>query len=608
MPPAAASPTILARFKRLSQRAGEVWQGGIMRLPAWIDDPADPDGPPLRAMGVVWVSVRTGLFHVELVEIGQDATPELVLATFLEFGLKQAKALDGRPSRVEVRDPALRDSLAGPLAALDTSVVVVEDQPAVRDALRAMEEEEEDGDAIPGLLESPGMSVERVRAFAEAAALFHAAHPWDRLANEDLIVVESEEVPRDMRFASVLGRSSELRGLSVFDSRRAFDRLFEAADAGLPPTQSNGVIFDRIDGLPFADVDAWQDHGLPVAAPDAYPLMADFRLDDAARRPTARALSFAEGLLRALAATTEDELDAGAWQVRVDTFDGPLDLRLSLPLLLEAEADRPRRHVPRKATPLERAQALANDAMDAPGRLGIKLARRALAISEECADAWVVLAESTSDPQAAMKLYERGMEAGAAAIGTEQFDALRGDFWGDVDTRPYMRARFGLAQVLSELERHADAAGHYRALLELNPRDDQGVRYLLLAHLLHEGENDEAGRLLAEYADDQDPLWPYGRLLWRYRTEGDTETSRDAFASAVAANPHVLKHLLDPDAMVAADTPSSDPNAREEAADVADALFDAFESTEGVLDWLGAQATQRRSRSSARSGRSRRVH
>ena len=523
--------------------------------------------------------------------------------------LKQAKALDGRPARVEVRDRALRDALVGPLASLDTSVLVVEDQPSVQDALRAMEEEEEDGERIPGLLESPGISVERVRAFADAAALFHATHPWDRLADEDLIAVEGDDVPRDMRFASVPGRSSELRGLSFFESRRAFDRQFEAADPGLPPTESNGVIFDRIDGLPFADVDAWQDHGLPVAAPDAYPLMADFSVDDAVQRPTARALSFAEGLLRALAATTDDELDAGAWQKRVETFAGPMELRLSLPLLREAEADRPRRHVPRQATPLERAQALANEAMDAPGRLGIKLARRALAISEDCADAWVILADAVSSPETAVELYERGVQAGAAAIGADQFESLRGNFWGQVDTQPYMRARFGLAQVLAELERHDEAAGHYRALLELNPRDDQGVRDLLLTHLLHEGENDEAGGLLAAFADDSAPLWAYGRLLWRYRTEGETEATRDAFASAVAVNPHVVKYLLDPDATPSEDAPSAARNAHLEAADAADALLDPFESTEGALEWLAAQAARRSSRSRARPGnRNRRVH
>ena len=603
--PGPPTSVTIARFKRLPQRAGEVWQGGIVRFPAWTEDPADPDGPPLRVSGAIWVSLRTGLVHAAQAKAGGEPTPELALATLLEFGLKRAKELEGRPARIEVRDPGLRDALAAPLAALDTGIVVVEDQPAVRDALRTFEEEEENGEPMPGLLEAEGMSIERVRAFAEAAALFYAAQPWDRLANEDLIAVESEQVPRHMRYAGVLGQASQLCGLSFFDSPRAFERVFERADAGHIPAQSNSVIFDRIDGLPFADVDTWQDHGLPVAAPEAYPLAADFAIDRPVRRPSARELSFSEGLLRALAAATEDELDAGAWQTRVETFDGPLDLRLSLPLLLEAEVGRPRRHVPRTVTVLERAQDLAHEAMDARGRLRIKLARRALAISEDCADAWIVLADRTLTAQKAEELYERGMRAGEAAIGAERFESLRGAFSKDPETQPYLQARLGLAEALIDQGRHAEAVAHYRALLELDPDDSLGVRYILLAHLLREGANDEAGRLLAEYDDDTQPLWLHGRLLWRYRSEGDVESTREAFAAAVGANPHVVKYLLDPDAMPDPDAPSFELGSREEAVYVADALFDAFESTAGALEWLAAQKNRQR-RSKARP--SRRVH
>jgi tetratricopeptide (TPR) repeat protein len=603
--PVSPASVTLTRFKRLPQRAAEVWQGGIVRFPIWAEDPADPDGPLLRPTGAIWVSLRTGLFHTVRAKVGADATPQLALDALLEFGLKRAKELDGRPARIEVRDPGLRDALAASLAALDTGIVVVEDQPAVRDALRTLEEEEEEAEPRPGVMETPGMSIERVRAFADAAVLFYAAQPWDRLADEDLVAVEGEQVPRDQRFVSVLGQASAPRGLLFFDSRRAFERDLELADAGDIPAQSNGVTFDTIDGLPFADVDIWQDHGLPVAAPDAYPMMADMKRDDTVLRPSPRALSFSEGLLRALATATEDELDTGTWETRVETFDGPLDLRLSLPLLLEAEAGRPRRHVPRTVTPLERAQDLAHEAMDATGRLQIKLARRALAISEDCADAWIVLADAVSSPQAAVELYERGMRAGEAVIGAEQFESLRGKFWLHIETRPYMHARLGLAQALIDLERHADAAAHFRALLELNPADNQGVRYILLAHLLHEGANDEAGRLLAEYGDDSQALWPYGRLLWRYRSEGDTESTREAFTLAVGANPHVVKYLLDPDAMPSPDAAAFELGSREEAAYVADALLDAFESTEGALEWLAAQAPRRRS-SKARPNR--RVH
>jgi hypothetical protein len=48
------------------QRAAEIWQGGIVRLPAWIDNKEDPAGPPYRPAGALWVSLRTGLVHMGL--------------------------------------------------------------------------------------------------------------------------------------------------------------------------------------------------------------------------------------------------------------------------------------------------------------------------------------------------------------------------------------------------------------------------------------------------------------------------------------------------------------------------------------------------------------
>jgi tetratricopeptide (TPR) repeat protein len=613
MPLATPVSVALGRFGRLPQRAGEVWQGGIVRLPMWIDDPADPEGPPQRASGAIWVSLRTGLVHMDLAKEGEEATPELALATLLEFGLKLAKELDGRPARIEVRDPGLRDVLAASLAALDTTVTLVDDQPAVRDALRTFEEHEVE-EPMPGLMDVPGMAIDRVRAFAAAAAAFYSARPWDRLTSEDLVLVESAKAPPDMRHLSVLGQDGQEFGIDFFDSRRAFERLLDEADPDDMATRAHGVTFGPIDGLPFADVDAWQDHDLPVAGREAYPLAADLNVDESPRRPSPRALSYTEGLLRALAETTDDELDAGAWQKRVETFDGPLDLRLSLPLLLEGEQARAPDRYPlppflkrapapaREPTPLQRAQELAYDAMEQHGRLRIKRARQALAISQDCADAWVLLAEAASTPETAVELYERGMQAGVAAIGAERFESLRGAFWGHVKTRPYMRARLGLAQALAELERHADAIAHYRALLELNPEDNQGVRYLLLAQLLEQGSNDDAGRLLAEYEDDAQALWAYGRLLWRFRTQGDSAATREAFAAAAAANQYAVKYLLDPESMLPSEAPSFTVGSRDEGAYVADMLFAAYEATNGALEWLEAQ-TPRRRRSRSRPGR-----
>jgi len=42
----------LGRYKQLPQRAGEVWQGGLVRLPVWIAHPTDPDGEPVIAFDI----------------------------------------------------------------------------------------------------------------------------------------------------------------------------------------------------------------------------------------------------------------------------------------------------------------------------------------------------------------------------------------------------------------------------------------------------------------------------------------------------------------------------------------------------------------------------
>lgn len=462
----------------------------------------------------------------------------------LEFGLKSLKGVGGRPARVEVRDPGLRDALAEVLGRMSTSVVVVDDMPAVREVLINLEAEATGGRRLPGLLESPGVTPDRLRAFAEAAAAFYTAQVWGHLANEDLIVVESDGVPKAMRHLSVLGHGGQEFGVSFFESREAFERVLDPSGARYP-SRAHGVTFGPIDELPFADVDAWLDHALPVAAPGAYPLAADLRRDGTVRRPDARELTCAEALLRALAETTEPELDAGRWRKRVATADGAMELTLTLPLLLEAEAGQPSTGarvaaMPRMAerssvriarmmrgrpfesldeanakldragerglfdmtaeeaagrelTSLERAQELAYDAMEAEGRLRIKRARQALSTSADCADAWVILAEDASTPEIALEHYEQGVAAGVRALGADRFEALAGEFWEQLETRPYMRARLGFAQTLRSLGRDDEALTHYRELLRLNPNDNQGVRYLLVVALLELKRDAEAG-------------------------------------------------------------------------------------------------------------------
>src|SRR5258708_32998041 len=102
---------------------------------------------------------------------------------------------------------------------------------------------------------------------------------------------------------------------------------------------------------------------------------------------------------------------------------------------------------PAPATPLQQAQDVVYQALEATGKRRVDLARKALTISAACADAYVLLAESTTDIQEARRLYEQGVQAGERALGAEVFDEAAGEVWGLLETRPYMRGPHGLAEV-----------------------------------------------------------------------------------------------------------------------------------------------------------------
>src|SRR6185369_16919953 len=105
-------------------------------------------------------------------------------------------------------------------------------------------------------------------------------------------------------------------------------------------------------------------------------------------------------------------------------------------------------------------------------RSRIALARKALGISPLCADAYVLLAEEAArSVEEARDYYTKGVEAGELALGPHGFEEYAGHFWGFLETRPYMRARAGLASALLKLGDIDSAIGHFSDMLKLNPND-----------------------------------------------------------------------------------------------------------------------------------------
>jgi tetratricopeptide (TPR) repeat protein len=130
---------------------------------------------------------------------------------------------------------------------------------------------------------------------------------------------------------------------------------------------------------------------------------------------------------------------------------------------------------PTQDTPLAKAQALTYRAFEEPDeQRRVQLAKAALEICPDCADAYLLLAEHSTSRKEALRLYEQGVAAGERALGTDAFQQDMGHCWGKLETRPYMRARLNLAHSLWTAGRREEAVQHLQDMLRLNPGDNQG--------------------------------------------------------------------------------------------------------------------------------------
>jgi tetratricopeptide (TPR) repeat protein len=246
------------------------------------------------------------------------------------------------------------------------------------------------------------------------------------------------------------------------------------------------------------------------------------------------------------------------------------------------------RHAPGNAR--EAAQDVmyrAFQCADAAERL--ELAQRALTIDPDCVDARLLLAqEQDLAPSEQLPVLEEAVAAGERQLGSAYFEKEKGRFWGLVETRPYMRARMELAGLLWQLKRPDDAFAHWQAMLELNPGDNQGVRYVLAWAYAEAGRWEALEHLLAEpaLADDDTAPCTYPRALLRFTKEGDSPAAREALRQAIASNRYVPDFLLGrafyPDEL----PDRSIIGGEDEGALVANDLMLAWRRFPGALDWL----------------------
>ena len=620
----------------------DVWQANVLRLPTWVEEEGRP---PIRPVLGMAVSLRTG----KIGSSGPDALERDPSARIVEALDALAAEVGAWPVAIELRNAALAAAVGSKVAAHKVRVEVVTDLPALDDVVALMTEELSLGSGIPPLQSVPAMTTATIADFAAGAAEFYAAAPWRIFSADDIIQIEAPRPDPGVGYVSVVASEDVGFGIVVLDSKDGWEEMEELGVDAYLHDHSGWLIFAmKPTEVPFAELDLWEDLALPTVMDEQIPLVVRYGPKRRIRRPSPRMLAFFAGLLRAIAASTEEEADAGRWRTSVETAQGTMTFTLALPAVLDAlSADVDFRRLPvpllqerahrrieqvlaerkftsidevnryldanmrgfdlravQPATPEEQAEELALRAANEVGRAAIALARKALALWPDCADANVTLGEQSWDADAALGFFEQGVAAGERALGADAFVEYAGHFWGEHETRPYMRARFALARHLWAVGRTREAVAHYRELLRLNPNDNQGVRELIVPAMIAIGDDDGAEEVLAQYSDDGLSSTLYNRALLAFRRHGDRGRAGKLLAIALEWNPHVPAYLLEeinlPDVL----PETIAVRGEDEAATYVAESLEVWRSTAGALDWVraGRPAANRPRKGALRTG------
>lgn len=98
------------RLRRLPQRPGEIWQGGITRLPLWVQ--ADEEGlpDPVRSWAAGWVSLQTRAVFLSDGYTETSGQAEALLDALVDLAYDEKQA-GYRPGKVQVCEPLLAECL-----------------------------------------------------------------------------------------------------------------------------------------------------------------------------------------------------------------------------------------------------------------------------------------------------------------------------------------------------------------------------------------------------------------------------------------------------------------------------------------------------------------
>ncbi len=220
-----------------------------------------------------------------------------------------------------------------------------------------------------------------------------------------------------------------------------------------------------------------------------------------------------------------------------------------------------------------------------------KLAERALGISRDCAEAWLVRGIVAETSEQAEKYLEEALECANAELDEEGPDAAASNpLCRTLATQTQIRANFHLARIIAALahdepDRATEALDLFDEVYDAAEDDPFRARDWMVPLYLTADEDGTAESMLAEYAGESaQDYWNMNQTLLRYRS-GRRDEAKETLETAFSINPALAEIGEDDDSGIAAG-----PNAAERAVFYWITGHHAWIHTEGAMDWMAGIA------------------
>lgn len=155
-------------------------------------------------------------------------------------------------------------------------------------------------------------------------------------------------------------------------------------------------------------------------------------------------------------------------------------------------------------------------------------------------DGFLLAAEMEMDPSVKKSLLEN-----AIASGKLHYEHEMEVSWLYIANRPYLRAVFLLGIHFWERDEFGKSFDEFQKLLQLNPADHQGARYLAVSSLIALGRLKEAESLIEHYEDEfsDNAFYAWFKWLIERKRSVHSRATQEMFKQALEQNPYVKKHI-----------------------------------------------------------------